>query len=179
MLLYEWYRFTCVCMRVSYALSPPSDEKSSPADSDFASWCGWHNDHGSLTGLTSAMYIDNATGLECSSPHPDNGLYIRSRQGAVVKAVIPVDCLAFQMGESQQIHSGGVVQATPHCVHATSDPKLGAGISRETFALFMEPMPEEVRHCAHQQSIHACHVSSCLSCHGSVTCSYTMFIRHV
>ena len=21
-------------------------------------WCGWHNDHGSLTGLTSAMYID-------------------------------------------------------------------------------------------------------------------------
>lgn len=21
-------------------------------------WCGWHNDHGSLTALTSAMYID-------------------------------------------------------------------------------------------------------------------------
>lgn len=21
-------------------------------------WCGWHNDHGSLTGLTSAMYVD-------------------------------------------------------------------------------------------------------------------------
>jgi isopenicillin N synthase-like dioxygenase len=27
-------------------------------DSEFSSWCGWHNDHGSLTGLTSAMYID-------------------------------------------------------------------------------------------------------------------------
>ena len=21
-------------------------------------WCGWHNDHGTLTGLVSAMYID-------------------------------------------------------------------------------------------------------------------------
>jgi hypothetical protein len=21
-------------------------------------WCGWHNDHGALTALTSAMYID-------------------------------------------------------------------------------------------------------------------------
>lgn len=21
-------------------------------------WCGWHNDHGALTSLTSAMYID-------------------------------------------------------------------------------------------------------------------------
>ncbi len=25
---------------------------------DFSNWCGWHNDHGSLTGLTSAMFID-------------------------------------------------------------------------------------------------------------------------
>jgi hypothetical protein len=21
-------------------------------------WCGWHNDHGTLTGLVSAMYLD-------------------------------------------------------------------------------------------------------------------------
>ena len=21
-------------------------------------WCGWHNDHGTLTGLASAMYLD-------------------------------------------------------------------------------------------------------------------------
>ncbi len=26
---------------------------------DFSNWCGWHNDHGSLTGLTSAMFMDN------------------------------------------------------------------------------------------------------------------------
>lgn len=23
-----------------------------------ADWCGWHNDHGALTALTSAMYMD-------------------------------------------------------------------------------------------------------------------------
>lgn len=23
-------------------------------------WCGWHNDHGALTALTSAMYIDES-----------------------------------------------------------------------------------------------------------------------
>lgn len=28
-------------------------------DGNFSSWCGWHNDHGSLTGLTSAMYMDS------------------------------------------------------------------------------------------------------------------------
>lgn len=27
-------------------------------EDDFSSWCGWHNDHGSLTGLCSAMYLD-------------------------------------------------------------------------------------------------------------------------
>ena len=29
-------------------------------ENEFSSWCGWHNDHGSLTGLTSAMYIDSS-----------------------------------------------------------------------------------------------------------------------
>lgn len=28
-------------------------------DFDFSNWCGWHNDHGSLTGLTSAMFMDS------------------------------------------------------------------------------------------------------------------------
>jgi len=56
-------------------------------------------------------------------------------QGATVKAIIPADCLAFQMGDTQQIHSCGVLQATPHCVMAGAVPN----ISRETFAVFMEP----------------------------------------
>ncbi len=32
----------------------PFEEKGSVEDD----WCGWHNDHGSLTALTSAMYTD-------------------------------------------------------------------------------------------------------------------------
>ncbi|RYH00700.1 hypothetical protein EON65_48875 [archaeon] len=37
----------------------PIPEGSQPADTeDFSSWCGWHNDHGSLTGLTSALFLD-------------------------------------------------------------------------------------------------------------------------
>jgi isopenicillin N synthase-like dioxygenase len=100
------------------------------------SWCGWHNDHGSLTGLCSAMYF-NAEGKEVPNPDPVSGLYIRSRTGQTVKAVIPADCLAFQMGETEQIHSAGVLQATPHCVMAGGP--ASANVSRETFAVFMEP----------------------------------------
>jgi isopenicillin N synthase-like dioxygenase len=104
------------------------------ASADSMEWCGWHNDHGSLTGLTSAMFI-NSSGAEVSNPDPKAGLYIKSRTGQVVKAVIPPDCLAFQIGETQQIHSGGLLQATPHAVQAAEID----GISRETFAVFMEP----------------------------------------
>ena len=32
----------------------PYDDKGVTEDD----WCGWHNDHGSLTALTSAMYVD-------------------------------------------------------------------------------------------------------------------------
>lgn len=32
----------------------PFEEKGEAEDD----WCGWHNDHGSLTALTSAMYVD-------------------------------------------------------------------------------------------------------------------------
>jgi isopenicillin N synthase-like dioxygenase len=60
-----------------------------------------------------------------------------------VKVTIPEDCLAFQIGETAQIHSGGILQATPHAVRASSTP----GISRETFAVFMEPMWDEPMCC--------------------------------
>jgi len=104
-------------------------------EADYASWCGWHNDHGSLTGLVPAMYF-NAEGKEVGVPDKQAGLYIRSRQGTIVKASLPgVNSLGFQVGEAQQIHSGGFLMATPHCVMGSSTP----GVSRETFAMFMEP----------------------------------------
>jgi isopenicillin N synthase-like dioxygenase len=85
-------------------------------EADYASWCGWHNDHGSLTSLVPAMYF-NAEGKEVPAPDQQAGLYIRSRQGKIVKALMPgANTLGFQMGEAQQIHSGGYLMATPHCV---------------------------------------------------------------
>jgi isopenicillin N synthase-like dioxygenase len=48
--------------------------------------------------------------------------------------------LAFQLGESMRILSGGYLQATPHSV-GTSKELAGKGIGRNTIALFMQPDP--------------------------------------
>ena len=80
------------------------------ADHDpFSSWCGWHNDHGSLTGLVSAIFTDQE-GHIVQNTDPEAGLYIRNRSGEVVKVGIPPTHLAFQIGETAQIHSGGILQ---------------------------------------------------------------------
>eukprot|EP00744_Colponema_vietnamica_P007069 GILI01010209.1.p2 GENE.GILI01010209.1~~GILI01010209.1.p2 ORF type:complete len:402 (-),score=108.60 GILI01010209.1:234-1439(-) len=105
---------------------------------DMSSWCGWHNDHGSLTGLTPAMYYNDRTQSEVACPDPRAGLYIRSRSGEVVRISVSSDLLAFQIGESAQIHSGGILRATPHCVRAAEGP-AAVGISRNTYAVFMQP----------------------------------------
>ena len=109
------------------------------ADMAFSDWCGWHNDHGSLTGLVPAMFM-NARGEEVPNPDPSAGLYIRSTTGTLVKVLLPPgsSSLAFQIGETAQIHTGGVLQATPHAVRGPSG-QTAAGISRETMAVFMEP----------------------------------------
>ena len=88
-----------------------------------------------------AMYLRHEAGTApavVSSPSSASGLYIRSRGGNLTKVSIPLDCLAFQTGEALELATGGKLRATPHCV------RVGAGqdaekISRETFALFMQP----------------------------------------
>lgn len=74
-----------------------------------------------------------------SPPSPTSGLYIRTRGGELVKVSIPPDCLAFQTGECLELVTEKRLRATPHCVH------IGKGqerVSRETFALFMQPDTE-------------------------------------
>jgi len=100
-------------------------------------WCGWHNDHGSLTGLVPPIYL-NDKGKEIPCPDNQAGLYIRSRSGDLVRVAIPKHCLGFQIGETSQIHSGGILQATPHAVVGPSKEK-GRGVSRISMAVFMEP----------------------------------------
>jgi len=107
---------------------------SSTSRDPFSSWCGWHNDHGSLTGLVSPIYMDQS-GQQCPCPDEEAGLYIRNRKGEVVKAISRPGSLLFQIGETAQIHSGGHLQATPHAVRGCKTP----GVSRQTFAVFMEP----------------------------------------
>ena len=153
---------------VAEGVEPPADEAEA-----FSNWCGWHNDHGSLTGLMPAMFFDHSGKLTAddssadgssadgstrrtrvrlnasapaesagggtrplpASPDAAAGLYVRGRKGQLVKVGMPSDHLGFQIGETAQVHSGGFLQATPHAVRGCLVP----GVSRATFAVFMEP----------------------------------------
>ncbi|KAG8774955.1 hypothetical protein FRC15_000893 [Serendipita sp. 397] len=126
---------------------PPSEENPLPADDEpVDSWCGFHLDHSLLTGLCSAIYLsheNDGTIRQVASPSPASGLYIRTRGGDLTKVVIPPNCLAFQTGEALELATGGQLRATPHCV------RVGAGegaekVSRETFALFMQPDTDHI-----------------------------------
>ncbi|KAB8233695.1 uncharacterized protein BDW43DRAFT_84924 [Aspergillus alliaceus] len=115
-------------------------------------WCATHLDHGCLTGLTSAMFVDEARTTEAGreleeldvSPDPKAGLYIQSRTGEVVKVNIPRDCLAFQTGEALELITRGKFRAVPHFVKGAR-PSEGRRIARNTLAVFTQPnLGEEV-----------------------------------
>lgn len=110
------------------------------SDNDSTPWCGWHTDHGSLTGLTSAMYMKGNSEVTC----PDNtaGLYIKTRTNDVVKVSYGENNIAYQVGEATEILSNGLFHATPHCVKTAKGDKA-SGVERNTFALFMQPNWDE------------------------------------
>jgi len=124
---------------------PPSPASPLPSDDEpVDSWCGFHLDHSLITGLCSAMYISHessADPLICPAPSATSGLYIRTRGGELIKVSIPSNCLAFQTGEALELATNGKLRATPHCVRVggSGDEK----VSRETFALFMQPDTEQ------------------------------------
>lgn len=106
-------------------------------------WCGEHLDHSCITGLTSALFLDESRSLthalnEC--PDPSAGLYIRNRNNKVRKVNIPSDCLAFQTGSALQEISGNKFKAVPHYVQGTSVPH----IARNTLAVFCQPDLDEL-----------------------------------
>jgi isopenicillin N synthase-like dioxygenase len=131
---------------------PGSEEQTEASDDD---WCATHVDHGCLTGLTSAMFLDEAASPPIDStsvlpelprsPDPSAGLYIRSRTDEIVKVNIPKDCLAFQTGEALQLITRGKFMAVPHFVKgAKASP--GEKIARNTLAVFTQPnLSEEVQ----------------------------------
>ncbi|KAG0604560.1 hypothetical protein M758_10G180000 [Ceratodon purpureus] len=119
---------------------PASSRDAEEREKEMASWCGWHFDHGSLTGLTCAMYMREVARVP--NPDPQSGLYIRDRLGSIVKAVFAEEDIAYQMGEATEIHSGGLFRATLHCVQAACG-ETAVGVDRNTFALFMQPQWDE------------------------------------
>jgi len=141
-LLHEIIKESLVCKaRLLYYL--PINDDSTPRTRD--SWCGWHNDHSSLTGLCPAMYMkldETNSGkvqeYDIPLPDPSAGLYARTRDGKEVQVKIPRDCIAFQIGECSQVQTGGVLRATPHAVQAIAHP-ASVNVGRGTFAVFMQP----------------------------------------
>lgn len=115
---------------------PPVEEQGAAGGGGEDAWCSWHFDHGSLTALTSAMYLKG--GRPVPNPDPEGGLYIRDRAGRVAQAAIPPGHIGFQMGQAMAIQSGGLLHATPHYVRAAR-PSLCSGVSRNTFAVFLQP----------------------------------------
>ncbi|KAH8077177.1 hypothetical protein JL720_10140 [Aureococcus anophagefferens] len=88
-----------------------------------------------ITALAPAIYFDDATGERVGAP-AGAGLLAFSRSGAKVRVGAPPEgSILFQIGEAAQILSGGTLVATPHAV-AAGDM---ARVSRESFALFVEP----------------------------------------
>lgn len=141
-------RSRCHKGRLLYYFPEQKSSESLQEADNISSWCGWHTDHGSLTGLTCGMFTRNAVEIPC--PDKTAGLYIKTRAGQIVKVVFGEDEIAYQIGETTEILSRGSLCATPHCVRAPKGDNT-LGVDRSTFAMFMQPdwdenlkFPEEV-----------------------------------
>ncbi|KAI8954951.1 hypothetical protein F4801DRAFT_603514 [Xylaria longipes] len=122
-------------------------------------WCAVHKDHGCLTGLTSAMFIDELkTNVKLpsfeggklpetlptleelpASPDPQAGLWIKDRKGVPVQVKIPRDCIAFQTGEALERITNGKFKAVEHSVRGA----YAEGVARNTLAVFTQPNLED------------------------------------
>jgi len=152
--------------RLLHYFPPPTEQNASGTASEAErlddDWCATHLDHGCLTGLTSAMFIDESKALPVTpvsnahgssflsslpelslSPDPKAGLYIQSRSGDTVQVKIPRDCIAFQTGEALEKITRGKFKAVPHFVKGVSPKVSGKGhegrVARNTLAVFTQP----------------------------------------
>ncbi|KAJ8607978.1 hypothetical protein CTAYLR_008240 [Chrysophaeum taylorii] len=109
------------------------------------SWCGWHNDNSVVTALVPAMfYDDDDDGRELRGDEvpPDAGLEVFANGEPVKVKLERDDVVFFQIGEAAQVLSGGALVATPHRVVAGT-ASTHRNISRESFAIFVEPNWDE------------------------------------
>ncbi|KAL2059994.1 hypothetical protein VTL71DRAFT_9816 [Oculimacula yallundae] len=151
--------------RLLHYFPADSDGKEETNDDD---WCATHVDHGCLTGLTSAMFINETRQVPVipitysymprflptlaeldSSPDPTAGLYIQSRSGETVQVKIPRDCIAFQTGAALEKITKGKFKAVPHYVRGVrpgvaGGENEGGKIARNTLAVFTQPNLGEI-----------------------------------
>ena len=109
-----------------YYEQPENDNKK---DDDA---CGLHLDHGGLTILTRAVYLDK----DFKEVKEDDtaGLYVIDRYGKKHHCVIPENAVLCQVGEMLQVLSGGYLRSTPHYVKSSHIKN----ITRETFPVFID-----------------------------------------
>lgn len=115
-------------------------------------WCEWHCDFSGITGLTSPIYLDQITGEIVHDGELDDsnsGLFIKNRDGDVLKAEIKPEMLCFQVGEVTQVMSGGRLRPTPHAVLAGGLQ----GVSRNTLAVFLAPKPDFIMSAPKEHSL--------------------------
>ncbi|RYO87304.1 hypothetical protein DL766_005776 [Monosporascus sp. MC13-8B] len=137
---------------------PMTEEAMVKGMRDEDNWCAVHKDHGCLTGLTSAMFVDEAkTNARVpafgdkvpdalptleelpASPDPQAGLWIKDRKGTPVQVKIPRDCIAFQTGEALERITRGKFKAVEHSVRGA----YAKGVARNTLAVFTQPNLED------------------------------------
>jgi hypothetical protein len=129
-------KLASLCRRATAYPAPPS----SPSPAEVDSWCSWHSDLSTLTGLLPGMYFDSTDCEEAESPDPYSGMYVTARNGTVLHVELPAgrNNVVFQLGEAAQILSGGVLQASPHAVRCIQG-QGESSVTRESFALYMQP----------------------------------------
>lgn len=86
-------------------------------------YCNWHTDISSLTGLTAAMW-QRSDGGEAPAPDATCGLHVKTRARQKVRVEIPPHAIAFQIGKTAELASGGLLCATPHAVMVRQRPPL-------------------------------------------------------
>lgn len=128
--------------RLLHYFPAAADSATDAADANAASdlWCGFHNDHGCLTGLVAGEYYDTLRKRTLpAAPDAACGLHVAARGGAAAtRLAFAPDELAFQTGEAAQLLSGGVLAATAHGVRAAGAPH----VARSALAVFLQPDPD-------------------------------------
>jgi len=104
--------------------------------------CGLHVDHCAFTGLLPSIYFDPSDpSIEVDH---GKGLQILPYGSSDLESVeLEEDSIGFQIGETAQMLTYGVLRATPHSVQplSTGDDNTTSP-SRASFALFMQPDPK-------------------------------------